>query len=156
MAAGFTPTDVQKAYNLTGLSSSGRTVAIVDAFGYPSLEADLATYRGQLRPARLHDRQRLLQADGPERWHRRNPPTDPGWDVEQALDVDSVSAACPDCQILVVQANSNSFADLGTAVNRAAMQSRCLGDLQQLRRLLRRARPVRLQPPGHRGRRVDR
>ncbi len=52
-----------------------------------------------------------------------NPPTNPGWDIEQALDVDAVSAACPDCKILVVEANSSSFGDLGTAVNRAAMQA---------------------------------
>ncbi len=33
-----------------------------------------------------------------------------------------MSAACPDCKILVVQASSASFADLGTAVNTAAAQ----------------------------------
>ena len=31
-----------------------------------------------------------------------------------------VSAACPSCKILLVEANSTSFADLGTAVNKAA------------------------------------
>src|SRR4051794_26816380 len=122
LASGFTPTDVQKAYNLTGLSSSGRTVAIVDAFGYPGLESDLATYRSNygLPPCTTANGcfKRMDQNGGSS-----NPPTDPGWDVEQALDVDSVSAACPDCHILVVQATSNSFANLSTAVNRAAMQS---------------------------------
>jgi subtilase family serine protease len=51
-----------------------------------------------------------------------NPTTDEGWDVEQALDVDAVSAACPDCHILVVQATTSSFANLEAAVNRAAAQ----------------------------------
>lgn len=32
-----------------------------------------------------------------------------------------VSAACPSCKILLVEANSTSFANLGTAVNKAAM-----------------------------------
>ena len=41
---------------------------------------------------------------------------DLGWAQEQALDVDAVSAACPDCKIVVVQARSASFANLGTAV----------------------------------------
>lgn len=29
-----TPTDIQSAYRVTGLSAGGRTVAIVDAYGY--------------------------------------------------------------------------------------------------------------------------
>jgi subtilase family serine protease len=119
--SGFTPTDVQKAYKLTGLSAGGRTVAIVDAYGYPTLEADLATYRANygLPPCTTANGcfKRMDQNGGSS-----NPPTDPGWDIEQALDVDAVSAACPDCKILVVQANSNSWSDLTTAVNRAAMQ----------------------------------
>ena len=46
-----------------------------------------------------------------------------GWAGEQALDVDAVSATCPDCKILVVQAKSASIADLGTAVNTASKQA---------------------------------
>jgi subtilase family serine protease len=46
-----------------------------------------------------------------------------GWAGEQALDVDAVSAAAPDAKIVVVQANSASFADLGTAVQTAAKQA---------------------------------
>src|SRR5690348_18294466 len=42
---GFTAADVQKAYGLKGLKSHGATVAIADAFGYPTLESDLATFR---------------------------------------------------------------------------------------------------------------
>ncbi|MFL5700525.1 MAG: hypothetical protein ACJ797_25910 [Ktedonobacteraceae bacterium] len=47
---------------------------------------------------------------------------DVGWAQEQALDVDAVSAACPDCKIVVVQAKTPSFANLGAAVNTAAKQ----------------------------------
>jgi subtilase family serine protease len=121
-AAGFTPTDVQKAYKLTGLSASGRTVAIVDAYGYPNLESDLATYRSNYGlPACTTANGCFKRMD--QNGGSTNPPYDPGWAIEQALDVDAVSAACPDCKILVVQANSNSYSDLGTAVNRAAMQA---------------------------------
>ncbi len=42
---GRTPSDLQSAYGLTGLPSGGRTVAVVDAFGYPNAERDLAAYR---------------------------------------------------------------------------------------------------------------
>ena len=40
-----TPAQLKDAYKLTGTSSGGRTVAIVDAYGYPNLARDLATYR---------------------------------------------------------------------------------------------------------------
>jgi len=50
------------------------------------------------------------------------PRTDVGWDQEQALDVDAVSSACPDCKIVVVQADTNSFANLGQAVITASQQ----------------------------------
>jgi hypothetical protein len=42
-----------------------------------------------------------------------------GWDVEESLDVDMVSATCPLCHIILVEASSASTADLGTGVNSA-------------------------------------
>src|SRR5262249_5087430 len=47
------------------------------------------------------------------------PATDAGWALEIALDVDTAHGICPNCKILLVEATTNSFADLGTAVNRA-------------------------------------
>lgn len=41
----MTPADIRSAYGLTATSSGGRTVAIVDAYGYPRAEANLASYR---------------------------------------------------------------------------------------------------------------
>jgi len=46
-----------------------------------------------------------------------------GWAGETALDVDAVSAICPGCKILVVQAKSASIADLGTAAATASRQA---------------------------------
>ncbi|MGH3446794.1 MAG: hypothetical protein ACRDP4_04140 [Nocardioidaceae bacterium] len=113
--------EVRDAYNLDGLSSGGDTVAIVDAYGYTSLESDLATYRSHYGlPACTTDNGCLTimdQAGGSDL-----PPMDVGWAGEQALDVDAVSAACPDCNIIVVQADSASFADLGQAVTTASQQ----------------------------------
>jgi subtilase family serine protease len=43
-----------------------------------------------------------------------------GWDQETALDLDMVSAMCPSCNILLVQASSASFANLATAMQTAA------------------------------------
>jgi subtilase family serine protease len=42
---GLGPSQIQSAYRLSGLSSGGRTVAIVDAYDDPKAESDLATFR---------------------------------------------------------------------------------------------------------------
>ncbi|KOU53566.1 S53 family peptidase, partial [Streptomyces sp. WM6378] len=47
------------------------------------------------------------------------PTADSGWAGEISLDVDMVSAACPQCHILLVEANTANMNDLGAAVNRA-------------------------------------
>ena len=117
--AAFTPTDIQTAYSLTGLSSGGRTVAIVDAYGYPALESDLATFRSTYGlPACTTGNGCLTILD--QSGGHNYPPYNSGWALEQALDVDAVSAACPDCKILMVQGNAATFGDLETAVNTAA------------------------------------
>ena len=49
-----------------------------------------------------------------------HPTGDTGWGGEISLDLDMVSAACPTCKIILVEADSASNADLGAAVNAAA------------------------------------
>ena len=118
-STGLTPALLQDAYKLTGLASGGRTVAIVDAYGYANLERDLGVYRAQFGlPActTANGCLKIVDQNGGTSYPRANT----GWAQEQALDVQTVSAACPDCKILVVQAKSTSFADLGAAVNTAA------------------------------------
>ena len=118
-AGGLTPAQVRAAYGLTGSSSGGNTVAIVDAYGYTNLEADLAVYRNQFQlPActTANGCLKILDQNG----GTSLPRMDVGWAQEQALDVDAVSAACPDCHIVVLQAKSASIVNLGTAVNTAA------------------------------------
>ena len=103
--AAFTPADIQKAYNLKGLKSGGATVAIVDGYGYSGLEADLKMFRSTYNlPACTVSNGCLTIID--EHGGHNYPPDNSGWDPEQALDVDMVSSACPDCKILMVQAIS--------------------------------------------------
>ena len=120
-ASALTPGQVRNAYKLTSASSGGRTVAIVDAYGYPNLERDLATYRSYFGlPActTANGCLRIIDQNGGTSYPRFNT----GWAGEQALDVDAVSAACPDCKIVMVQAKTNSFANLGAAVITASKQ----------------------------------
>jgi subtilase family serine protease len=118
----LTPSQVQDAYKLTGLLSGGRTVAIVDAYGYPKLARDLKIYRAQFGLplcTKANGCLKVMNQNG----GTQLPAFDLGWAGEQALDVDAVSATCPDCKIIMVQANSNSFVDLGKAVNTAAARA---------------------------------
>ncbi len=120
--SGFGPNDLRTAYSLASASTSGgvgKTIAIVDAYGYPNAEADLAVYRNQYGlPActvALGCLKIVNQTGG-----STLPRTDSGWDQEQALDLDMASAICPNCKILLVQASSSSFANLAAGVDYAA------------------------------------
>jgi len=117
--SGYGPASIQSAYKLTGLKSGARTVAIVDAYNDPTAEADLATYRTQFGlPACTTANGCFRKAD--QTGGTKYPRTNSGWAQEISLDLDMVSATCPDCHILLVEASSASFANLGTAVNTAA------------------------------------
>ena len=117
---GLGPTDIQSAYKLAGLDAAGRTVAVVDAYNDPNAASDLATYRSQYGlPActvanGCFGQVNQSGAAGPL------PSDDAGWAEEESLDLDAISAACPTCHILLVEANSAGTADLAAAENAAA------------------------------------
>ena len=117
----LTPGDLQAAYGLANISptgGSGRTIAIVDAYDYPTAEADLATYRSQYHlPACTTANGCFKKVD--QNGGTSYPAVDAGWAQEEALDIDMASAICPNCKIILVEANSAYLTDLGTAVNRA-------------------------------------
>jgi Carboxypeptidase regulatory-like domain len=116
---GYGPADLQAAYRLpSDTNRSGQTVAIVDAFDDPTADADLATYRAQYGlPPCTAGNGCLRKVD--QRGGTSYPPPDAGWAAEISLDLDMVSAACPDCRILLVEADDNSIGNLGAAVNEA-------------------------------------
>src|SRR3954451_3075240 len=121
--AGLAPADLQSAYRLPGLAGrTGRTVAIVDAYDAPTAEADMGVYRAQFDlPACTSATgcfKKVSQTGGTSRGAL--PRADGGWAQEISLDLDMVSAACPTCKILLVEARSASFNDLATAVRYAA------------------------------------
>lgn len=117
---GLNPADLRSAYNLPSTTAgSGQTIAIVDAFNDPNAESDLATYRAQFGiPActTANGCFRKVNQSGGTSFPRNNV----GWAEEMSLDLDMVSAICPNCHILLVEATSSSLANLGAAVNTAA------------------------------------
>jgi len=118
--SGKTPAQLRDAYKITANGNSSTIVAIVDAFGYDNAEADLGVYRAQWGlPA-------CTTANGcfkklNQRGHQKHyPAQNIGWAQESALDLDMASAMCPNCTLYLVEADSNSFKNLGTSVNTAA------------------------------------
>jgi len=115
---GFGPADIQSAYDLPSSGGSGQTVAIVDAYDDPNAEADLAAYRTQFGlPACTTANGCFRKTD--ERGGTAYPSANADWAEEISLDLDMVSAACPSCGILLVEADSAYMNDLGAAVNEA-------------------------------------
>jgi subtilase family serine protease len=120
--AGYGPEELRSAYSLAAASASaggGQTIAIVDAYDDPNAESDLAVYRSHygLAPCTTANGcfKKVNQSGGASM-----PRKDSGWAQEISLDLDMASAICPNCKILLVEASSNSFANLGAAEDYAA------------------------------------
>lgn len=118
--SGYTPADLQDAYNLpSATAGKGQTVAIVDAMDDPNAESDLATYRSQFNlPPCTTQNGCFKKVD--ENGGTNYPMPDSNWAGEISLDLDMVSAICPNCHILLVEASSADFQNLANAVNTAA------------------------------------
>jgi hypothetical protein len=123
-SAVYFPADLQSAYRLKPTLGAGQTVAIVDAFDNPNAEADLAVYRAQFGlPACTTANgcfKKVNQSGGTSL--PAAAPTN-SWGVESSLDVDMVSAGCPLCHILLVEANDNGGLNLYAAAAYAATQA---------------------------------
>jgi hypothetical protein len=118
---GWGPGAIQSAYQLPASRDPHQTVAVVDAYSTPHLAADLATYRAHYGLPPCTTATGCLHIVNQNGTASPLPAPDPfGWGVEETLDVAMVSAACPRCTILVVEATSRSFADLAAAENTAA------------------------------------
>lgn len=117
--SGYTPANLRLAYGLPTIGGTGQTIAIVDAFDDPNAESDLAAYRAQFSIKACTTAsgcfRKVSQTGG-----SNYPRSDAGWAEEISLDLDMASAICPNCNILLVEASSNSFADLSAAVDEAA------------------------------------
>jgi hypothetical protein len=117
--SGLRPADLLSAYRLDSSSGTGQTVAVVDAFDDPTAEADLAAYRSQWGLSPCSTANHCFAKVNETGQTSPLPSPDDGWAGEISLDLDMVSAVCPNCGILLVEADTNSILDLGTAVDTA-------------------------------------
>jgi subtilase family serine protease len=118
---GYGPSDLQSAYSLpSSTAGSGQTVAIVDAYDDSTAEADLGTYRSTYGLPACTTANGCFKKVNESGVQGSYPSNNQSWSLEISLDLDMVSAICPKCHILLVEASSNSNADLYTSENTAA------------------------------------
>ena len=117
--SGLAPADIKSAYALPSTGGNGKTVAIVDAYDAPNAESDLAKYRAQYGLPACTTANGCFKKVNQQGQASNYPTANSGWAGEIALDLDMVSAACPDCKILLVEADSANNPDLGDSVNMA-------------------------------------
>jgi subtilase family serine protease len=116
---GFHPNDLQAAYRLPGASASAgrnQTVAVVVAYDAPALESDLNIYRSKFGLGACKTSNGCLSivpGNGVK------PAADSAWAQEATLDAEMVSAVCPQCHIMVVEAQDSDVSNLAAAVNTA-------------------------------------
>ncbi len=122
LPAGYGPTDLRSAYNLATVATSagsGQTVAIVDAYNDPNAETDLGVYRKTFGLSACTTANGCFKKVNQKGVQGSYPKNNPSWSQEISLDLDMVSAICPNCHILLVEATSPTFGNLATAVNTA-------------------------------------
>lgn len=119
--APYMASDLQSAYNLpSSLLGSRQTIAIVDAYDDPFAATDLATYRqANNLPACDTDFPCFTKVNQ-EGQQGSYPQADSSWAVEESLDLDMASAICPNCKLILVEADDDSIANLAAAANEAA------------------------------------
>ncbi|HVZ12625.1 MAG TPA: Ig-like domain-containing protein [Patescibacteria group bacterium] len=131
-SGGFGPDQIHNGYNLpctpggpvqsvcaTPSLFGPQVIGIVDAYNAPTIENDLNMYSenyGLPLCTRANGCLSIVNQNGGSSL----PPSNSSWALETSLDVEVAHMMCQTCKILLVEANSASITDLGTAVNRAA------------------------------------
>ena len=141
-SSGYYPVDLQSAYGLSSAAgsmspgSTAPTVAVVDAYDDPNAASDLSAYRAAMSGAQ-DPNTGLVDSSVPplcsptvttgcvtftkvnQSGGTNYPASNTGWVEEISVDLDMVSAICPACNIVLVEASSNGMPDLAQAVTEA-------------------------------------
>lgn len=105
---GLPPSTIEHVYGFptSSTSGAGETIALVDAYNDPNAAADLETFSKQYGlPAASFTQ--VNQTGGSSL-----PATNSGWDLEISLDIEWAHALAPAAHILLVEATTNSLANL--------------------------------------------
>ncbi len=120
-AGGLTPAQLASAYEYAPTEGgTGQTVAIVDAFDDPKIEADLGTFDGNYGLPACTTANGCFTKVSQTGSTTSLPKADKtGWSAEIALDVETVHSVCENCKILLVEVNAETFTDLEAGVDEA-------------------------------------
>jgi subtilase family serine protease len=114
---GLHPSDVQSAYRIP--SGGSGTVAVVDAGDDPTAEADLSVYRSAFGLSPCTTSNGCFRKVSQSGSASTLPAVLSGWPQETGIDIEMISAVCPSCNILLVEANSADLSDLAASVDTA-------------------------------------
>jgi hypothetical protein len=126
---GKSPCEFLASYNIPGPTaySASQVIGIVDAFDDPNITTELSTFDSLYGVVSLplcgggvtQSCFQKVNQNGATSPLPSSPPRNDDWKPEISLDVETAHAICPNCKILLVEANSDSFTNLGAAVNAA-------------------------------------
>lgn len=116
---GLSPQQIRRFYGIDQLpqggQGSGQVIAIVDAYDNPDAESSLKVFDNTFGlPACTTGNGCFSKLYSGVSKHRLR--ADPGWALESSLDVEWAHAIAPQAKIVLVEAASNSFQDLMSAV----------------------------------------
>jgi subtilase family serine protease len=114
----YTPQQIRHAYGIDTIANmgSGQIIAIVDAYGSPTIQSDLALFSqnyGLPYTTGSNPTLKIVNATTPPTT------TDSGWALETSLDVEWAHVIAPKAQILLVVAKTANWSDLFAAIDKA-------------------------------------
>lgn len=123
-SGGMTPNQLRAFYGVPNAATTGSgVIVIIDAYDYPTALGDFNVFSSQFglplesstsATASTNKVFQVVYAGG------KKPRANAGWGQEAALDIEWAHAMAPNAKIVLVEANSNSNADLYKAVDVAA------------------------------------
>jgi len=122
--SGLSPAKFHSAYNLPTLATGHHKIAIVDAYNDPHIYADVRHYvetfgLPRFRKCTFSAQTNCFLVLNQSGKTSPLPANSPDWSTEIALDVEVAHAICQNCRIELIEASTNSFANLKKAVNTA-------------------------------------
>jgi subtilase family serine protease len=113
---GLSPSAIKSVYGYQSLgeAGAGETIALVDAYNDPDAASNLETFSREYGLPSASFTQ-VNQTGGSSL-----PATESGWDLEISLDIEWAHALAPAAHILLVEATTNSLANLLTAESYAS------------------------------------
>ncbi|KRV48981.1 hypothetical protein AQ490_21925 [Wenjunlia vitaminophila] len=122
VGGGLTAAELQDAYNLrSDWLGGGQTIAVVVPYDNTSAAFDLAAYREGSGLSECGAERGCFRKVN-QRGGETLPPANPNWQAHGAVGLQMASAACPNCDLLLVEADDETPQSMAAAVDQAVDQ----------------------------------